>query len=221
MSKMLDRHRAQVIGCGLALSLLGGLVVAPAILDTKQSSALQVTGANGVDPQTLDWQAAKDDIPPLPDCSLARPENCTIVHGTGQHVLLLGDSNARMYIPTFTTIANREHLTLSVAAAPLCPWQEHLFYLIGIPDCRPVQRDWYGGLIDNLKPDVIIAVDRPMDDPASATIVVTPQGQLSPGADGYDEALRDLVPVRALPDSREGGRKVVIVEPIPDRAEGR
>ena len=124
-----------------------------------------------------------------------------------------------MYIPTFTAIANREDLTLSVAAAPLCPWQEHLFYLIGIPDCRPVQRDWYGGLIDNLKPDVIIAVDRPMDDPASATIVVTPQGQLSPGADGYDEALRDLSSA-SLARLREGGRKVVIVEPIPIAQKG-
>ena len=102
----------------------GGLVVAPAILHTKPES-------------TFDWESAKKDVPPLPACSLADTAGCTVVHGSGQHILLLGDSNARMYIPTFQKIAEKEGLTLSVAAGPLCPWQQGLFYLIGDASAGP------------------------------------------------------------------------------------
>jgi hypothetical protein len=133
-SPWLDGFPKQVAATGLALSLIGGLVLVPRILRTNGSVAAH----------SLDWKAAKDDIPALPDCSLANVERCTIVHGSGQHVLLLGDSNAWMYIPTLQKIAQQDGLTLSVAAGPLYPWQRGLYYLIGIQDCPPKHRDWYG-----------------------------------------------------------------------------
>ena len=39
-------------------------------------------------------------------------------------------------------------------------------------DCRPRHDDWYGGLVDKLQPDVIVLVDRPIDDPANAPQVI-------------------------------------------------
>jgi peptidoglycan/LPS O-acetylase OafA/YrhL len=213
-SRRLDGYPRQVIGAGLVLSLLGGLVVAPAILHTSHGSSLAVSGPNGVDVHTLDWQAAKNDIPALPTCSLASTASCTIVHGAGQHVLLLGDSNARMYIPTFQKIAERENLTLSVAAAPLCPWQLDLYYLIGGEDCSPIRADWYGGLVDALKPDVVVMVDRPIDDPANAAAIVSPQGTFAPDAKGFAAALQETSR-KSLNLLATPGRKLVIVEPIP------
>ena len=44
------------------------------------------------------------------------------MHGTGRHVLLMGDSHAEMLIPTFTEIAQPENLTLSLAVTAGCPW---------------------------------------------------------------------------------------------------
>ncbi len=213
-SKFLDGYSRQVIGAGLALSLLGGIIVAPAILNTKAGSSLTVAGANGVDVHTLDWKAAQKDVPPLPNCSLATIVSCTIVHGTGQHILLMGDSNARMYIPTFQKIAQQENLTLSVAATQLCPWQRDLFYLIGGDTCRPVRADWYGGLVDALKPDVIVVVDRPIDDSANAAAIISPKGTFQPDAPGFEAALDSSSRV-SLNLLSSGGRKIVIVEPIP------
>ena len=159
LSGVLDGYPNQVIAAGLTLSLLGGLVVVPAILHQKHTSVLKAT--KGVDPTKLDWRSAKDDIPPIPDCSLAKASSCTVIHGTGTHILLLGDSNARMYIPAFRRIARNEGLTLSIATYPVCPWQRDLYYFKGVRDCEAKKKDWYGGLLDVLDPDVIVVANRP------------------------------------------------------------
>jgi len=214
LSHALDARRLQVIGAGLALSLLGGIVVAPGILSLRDETTLRATGVDGGDPAVLDWQAAKKDNPPLPKCSLEELVTCTVVPGVGPRVLLLGDSNARMYIPTFTKIAEREHLELSVAVAPLCPWQRGLNYLKGGAACRQIQDDWYGGLIDRLDPDLIVVAHRPVDDPANPVPIATPDGAFAPGSVGYDAALRQ-VSTEALAILGRGGAQVVIIEPIP------
>jgi peptidoglycan/LPS O-acetylase OafA/YrhL len=203
-SPWLDRFPKQVIAIGLALSLIGGLVLAPAILHTSRGGA----------GQALDWKAAKDDIPPLPACSLGNVAGCTIVHGPGQHVLLLGDSNARMYIPAFQKIAETEGLTLSVAAGPLCPWQQALYYLIGVQDCQPKHRDWYSGLLDQLRPDVIVMVDRPIDDMTNAPTMISRGRTFRPGDDGFEQALTDPS-AGSIAKLQADGRKLVIIEPIP------
>jgi hypothetical protein len=213
-SPRLDRYALPVIACGLALSALGGLVVVPAILGTKHSSTLVARGSGQVDPTALDWRAAKDDIPPLPECTLDHPSSCTIVRGTGPHILLMGDSNARMWIPTFSRIAQREHLSLSVAAAPLCPWQRGLYYLLGIDTCKARQADWYGGLLDELDPDIVVVADRPIDDPANAVAVGNVFGAQQPGASGF-EPLLQRTSAKSIDALRADGRKVVILEPIP------
>jgi hypothetical protein len=200
-----------VIAAGLTLSILGGLVIVPSILDTKHASALKI---NGVDPASLDWHAARLDIPADPDCSLKQLSVCTVVHGTGKRMLLLGDSNARMFIPTFEAIAERENLTLSVAVYMLCPWQIGLYFPTGINDCKARKDQWYGGLVDALKPDVIVVADRPIDDPASLVGMQTPQGLFRPGAAGLQPALRAAM-VRSLSLLRKDGRKIVMIDPIP------
>jgi peptidoglycan/LPS O-acetylase OafA/YrhL len=212
LSRVLDKYPNPVIAAGLTLSLLGGLVIVPAILDQKHSSVLKAT--NGVDPTKLDWRAARADLPASPDCSLANVASCTVLHGTRAHILLLGDSNARMYIPTFRRIAEREDLTLSIATFPLCPWQEQLYYLIGVNDCRARKDDWYGGLVDELDPDVIVVANRPIDDPADAAGVITPEGYLKAGSDAIEPQVRDLTR-QSIASLRNGGRKLVIIDPIP------
>ena len=145
-SPRLDRYPMQIIAAGLTVSILGGLVVVPSILDTKHASVLRV---NGFDFTSLDWRTARDEVPAVPDCTLEDTASCTIVHRTGAHILLLGDSNARMYIPTFTAIAKRENLTLSIAVYPLCPWQQDLYFVSGgSAACKPKEAQWYGGIVD-------------------------------------------------------------------------
>ncbi len=210
-SPRLDRYPLQVIAVGLTLSILGGLVVVPAVLNTKHASALSI---NGVDPTTLDWRAAARDIVKPPDCTPENIKSCTIVHGTGAHILLLGDSNAMMYIPTFTAIAKGDNLTLSVAVYPLCPWQQDLFFLIGVNPCKQRKVPWYGGVIDKLDPDVIFVADRPIDDPAYPTAVFTSGASFKPTAPGFLPAFQRAT-TQSLVRLEKPGRKIVIIQPIP------
>jgi hypothetical protein len=202
-SRWLDLRPSAVIAGGLAISLVSGLVLVPVVL--------------GVAPETpidVDWRAAKDDNPPLPDCGPDDIAGCTVVHGPGPHVLLLGDSNARMYIPAFTELARQADLTLSVGVGPLCPWPRGLYYLKGGPDCRTNKAFWYGALMDEVDPDLVVLGQRPIDDPANSAGVFAPAGRFDPGSPGYDAAVEEVVrsTVAAL---RADGRAVVMIEPIP------
>jgi peptidoglycan/LPS O-acetylase OafA/YrhL len=201
-SPRLDRFPKQVIASGLAISLIGGLVLIPAILHTSGNS--------------LDWQAAKNDIPALPDnCSLANTAGCILVHGTGPHILLLGDSNARMYIPTFESIARKNGYTLSVASAPLCPWQEGLvYYIIGDDACQPKHQDWYGGLVDKLHPDIVVLVDRPIDDMTNAAAITASGKAYKPDNKNFEKVLTNES-ASSIAKLEAPGRQLVVVEPIP------
>ncbi|MCU1353546.1 MAG: acyltransferase [Acidimicrobiales bacterium] len=208
-SVRLDALRTQVIAGGLAVSVVSALVLAPAILATKADGG--ITSASAA---SLDWRAAKRDVPALPDCQGSRPASCTIAVGRGPHVLLMGDSNMRMFIPTFRQIAARGDLTLSVAVTSQCPWQRNLFYGIGVASCRAHQADWFARIVVGLDPDIIVLSHRPMDDPADPVALFTPGSRLPFGSPDYFGTVRDLS-ARTLATLRKEGRKLVIIEPVP------
>ena len=207
-SGRLDLRPAPVIVAGLVISIVSGLVLVPAVLGTKDATSSDV-----------DWETAQDDNPPLPDCEPDDVAGCTTVRGAGDHLLLLGDSNARMYIPAFTEIAEREGLTLSVAVQPLCPWPRSLFFLTGGDQCRAHRMFWYDQLIGQLDPDVVVLAQRPLDDPASPVAVFAPGGRFEYSDAGYDEALASVTRA-TVADLRADGRQVVLLEPIPIAAAG-
>ena len=60
-------------------------------------------------------------LPSSRNCYDKPVTDCTLVHGTGPHILLIGDSHAGMLIPAFVAIAQREHLTLSVSTDAAVP----------------------------------------------------------------------------------------------------
>jgi hypothetical protein len=157
-------------------------------------------------PPALDAQTATEDLP-LIECYGKPVEDCTKVAGTGQSILLIGDSHAAMFIATFRKIAVQDHLTLSLAVRGLCPWQRNLyapasvigdmvaggFQGVSNRDCEAFKDDLYTRVIPALDPDIIIAVDYAdaYADPARATI----------------ETVRPLV---------RDGRKVILVEDPPN-----
>jgi hypothetical protein len=85
---------------------------------------------------------------------------------------------------------------------------------VGVRDCRTRKDDWYGGLVDELDPDVIVVSNRPIDDPSNPTSIVTPVGSMSRDAAEFASEFRDLTE-QSLTRLRHGGRRVVIIEPIP------
>ena len=220
-SPFLNRSFAPVIAAGLGLSLLGGLVLAPAIVRThadQTRAGMVSTATGGRVPTDIDWTAVLADRAHPPACLRADPTRCTVVEGTGPRILLMGDSHAAMLSPAFTELATRRGDQLLLAITNSCPWQDGLVFTG--PDqqqatCRRHKADWAEGVIPALDPDVIVVVGRSFDDPANAMALVTEHGgTLDPHGVGYDEAVRSATEA-TLARLTRGDRKVVIIEPVP------
>jgi peptidoglycan/LPS O-acetylase OafA/YrhL len=229
ISALLDRHRRAVIAVGLATSITAALLIIPAITKpttntTATAANLTTTGFTPV-PKDLDFAKLRVDYPPLPNCLDKPPEACTLVHGTGAHVLIIGDSHAAMLIPTLTAIAQTENLTLSVDVLGVCPWQRNLYVVqyqaegeeAHSQGCGQFKNDMYDRVIPALNPDIIITMNRSYELPNQPVAYIgDDHAPLTNGSPAYNELLE-----RTTRDSvaqlRAGNRRVVLVEPIPYR----
>ena len=213
-SEWLSRYRVQVVAVGLMVSAVGGLVVAPAILETDAAVSSVGSGAKA---QKLDIRDALA-VPPLPDC-LGKPvRKCTVTSGTGLHVVLMGDSNARMWIPAFAEIAKQESWTFSVAALSECPWPRGLRYGQSNQqiraNCLRHQEDWYRRVVPELHPDILILAHELFDGPIFRSQMVLPDGGIGPtDSPSFEKKVFALTrsSIRLLQAS---ARKIVILEPI-------
>lgn len=211
-SRWLDRYRLPVIAVGLAISMVAGLLVLPAILTPDSGS---ISGGTGV---ALNWQKARFDIPKLVDC-LGKPVTaCEVVHGSGKRILLVGDSNARMWIPTFTAIARRRSMSLAVAAFPDCPWQRGLQYDFGpriVDPCKKHQDDWYQRVVPQYAPDIVVLVHEGFDDALHPLNMKAPDGRpILLTSPTYESKIASLAG-SSLQALRAPGRTVVMLESIP------
>lgn len=214
ISRALDRYRLPVIAIGFATSIVIGAVAVPPLLDAgrTQVSALAASSGRKSGVVLLDWKVARSDKPVIPDC-LGRPaRDCTIVRGDGAHVLLIGDSDARMWVSALEQIARRLSLTFSVAVADACPWQLGLYYSNSSAECRTRQVDWYDRVVPDLDPDVVIVADRALDDPVFDAQTITPLHYTSSAT--YERALDDVT-TRSIRRLSAPGRKIVVLEPTP------
>jgi peptidoglycan/LPS O-acetylase OafA/YrhL len=219
-SRLLDRHRRAVIATGLAVSFVAALVLIPAIVDTANAKAptigSSVTKGFTPIPANLDWKGATASPKDFHNC-LGKPSSrCTIMRGTGPHVLLIGDSHAQMLLPALEAIADREHLTLSVAVSGACPWQRDLYIRqIVNAACKAVKEDTYNRVILELHPDIIIVMNLGYEDPVLGfyPLLLEQNGRVANTSEpnGWPETTT----VRSLAELRGDDRKVMMIEPIP------
>ena len=228
VAKVLDRHRRTVIAVGLVASITGALVVIPTITNPKPSSAavasldITTTGFTPV-PTGVDWTAVRSDYPSLPTCLGKPASDCTIVRGTGPHIMLIGDSHAGMMIPALTAVAKKENLSLSGSIHLACPWQRDLYALPAVVPqqrmkaCQEAREDTYNRVIPELKPDIVVVMNQSYEDPAYGTGYLGPDRQaLQNGSPEYNSWLEQTT-TDSLAQLRADGRKVVIIEPAPRR----
>jgi peptidoglycan/LPS O-acetylase OafA/YrhL len=218
-SRRLSGLKVPVIAIGFAASIVFGLFVMPAILDPGSGSITAATGSAAASPglRLLDWRDAKEDVPELPDC-LGKPvDACTVVRGTGKQVLLMGDSNAQMWIPAFTEIAEQRGWHLSVASYPTCVWQQDLQVLYTtLAACQAHQRDWYARVVPKVDPDLLVLTHHSLDEPRNPLAFVTPDFDwLRPETPGFEAELQKRTET-ALTQLERPGREIVLIEPIPD-----
>ncbi|MGQ0830585.1 MAG: acyltransferase family protein [Microthrixaceae bacterium] len=219
-SPRLTTRRRTVVVLGLGTSVAMGLLVAPFLfrqhMDEQPVDVVQGTsvGATRV-PEDLDWRGAQQDSADFPTCTADTSADCTLVTGKGPHILLIGDSHARMYIPMLTALAKDLDLTFSADVAPACPWQEGLQYRRSQKECRDHQADMYPGVVDRLDPDVVVVANRSFDAPGSPLFVSDQElGELPPGSKAYLDSVRARTSA-TIKRFRDAGRRVVILEPVP------
>ena len=216
--RLLDGYKVPVIAVGLTISLVAGLVVIPAIMQPSDDAIAASVAASSGGKVRLDWKAALDDLPVRPDCYGRDLAPCTLVHGKGPTILLMGDSHAGMWLPTFTAIAQSHAMTLVLATYPDCPWQFGLQYKLrtSITDaCRLRQQDWYRRVVPTVAPQIIVLAHIAYDDPGEPKAMTLPSGDVIHSRDDDYTARMDEISAAALHRLASPGRKIVVLEPIP------
>jgi hypothetical protein len=121
-----------------------------------------------------------------------------------------------MLRPTMEEIAERRGYALSAAAVNGCSWHLGLAWAGATPaeqqQCFDVQRDWYGRILTEVDPELVVVIQRAIDDP-DRPMEFTGDG---PELQGLSQT--ELIAQTAdasLAAFREAGVPVAIVESIP------
>jgi len=194
-SRALDRWRLQTIVAGIAVCVIAAVAVVPPVLNSNRRPALAAAGVgstrlpqlahvgakkggrslirssgHGRKVPKLDWAALESDYGPQHTCTAQDPQQCIVVHGSGPHILLVGDSNARMMAPTLIRLARERGFTFSLNIMSGCPWQAQETNYARPPSeqaaCTAERDVWYRDVLPKLHPDVVILVSFARDDQA-------------------------------------------------------
>jgi hypothetical protein len=118
----------------------------------------------------LNWAALESAVGPQHTCTAQDPKQCVVVHGGSPHILLVGDSNARMLAPALIRLARDRGFTLSLNIMSGCPWQAQETNYARPPSeqaaCTAERDVWYRDVLPKLHPDVVILVSYARDDQA-------------------------------------------------------
>jgi SGNH domain (fused to AT3 domains) len=166
--------------------------VVPAILESERRPALVATSATpkqpapeapGRDedgkerdkaksapaslPDDVDWKKVDEDKGRELSCDSGSPKDCTVVEGSGPHVLVVGDSHARMMSEMFIELAKDHDLTMSFNIVAGCMWQENLKNVQSPKSrqeqCTQARVGWYDDVLPELDPDVVVLAQLPRD----------------------------------------------------------
>ncbi len=181
-AKRLDRFPWQTALVGVACSALVAVTLVPWALKRDRPPALvaaqQAPGQGAVAttteqakpeklPEKVDWKAVDQDTGQEHSCTVEDPDGCIVHRGQGPHILLIGDSHARMLSRMFTKLAEDQDFTLSMNVVAGCPWQENLKNLQSSrtrqQQCTDARVGWYDKVLPKLKPDLVVLVESPRD----------------------------------------------------------
>ena len=218
-AKVLDRFPWTVVATGLGTSVLVAVLVLPPILHSTVRPAVgdpeagdlsalaeQAAWADDPVPAGLDLSAALADVPDAGSrCTPDDLEACVRVTGDGPRVLLVGDSQAAMFVTAFASLAREHDLTFMTNIVRGCGWQADL-----VPGCSAELDAFYNDVLPALDVDVVVAVSlsrgEPVwqerlagpDRPAGETLAQLHLRTASETADDIDDAGARLVMVKAL-----------------------
>lgn len=229
-SRRLDAFPRIVIAGGLVAGVLLALLFVPQLLrsdyepvvsggsDTRVVLNERQEERFGAVPEDIDWEEVDQDRGDMgPTCIDAPVEECILVEGSGAHIHLIGDSHARMFMPTFLEIAREHDLTLSAAPILGCPWQLGLVETNKSEEqtdrCLSQKEDQFGRVIPELQPDIVFVASVSRDDPNAEKLSET----MEVGVKGYvggEEAFQEATD-RSVQKIVDAGPRLVLLEPLP------
>lgn len=219
-TEWLNPRPSAAIVSGVAIAVVSGLLIAPALLESERkpsiipisSPAAAPTGTNVQPvPTDIDWEAFTA-VSREPPCERADATDCILSTGSSGTMLLIGDSFARMFIPTFQFIAQQRDLELAAAISTSCPWMESALpnETVGQKRCTDVRQLLYDYQLDILDPDIIVLIGYPYS--------LWPPGLTSTNPDLADipmpEILETLV-TNSITTLTADARRLVFIEPTP------
>jgi peptidoglycan/LPS O-acetylase OafA/YrhL len=125
-------------------------------------------------------------------CTLSDTTRCIAHHGSsGLHVMLVGDSHARVFAPSLERIAEERDFTLSYSMVASCPWQGKVVSKWATADersdCLRARSALYGGLLQAMDVDVVVLAELPRASSAWRDRLVSTTGS-SVGLDALNRA---------------------------------
>jgi hypothetical protein len=208
-SPVVDRLRFNPAVIGVATSAIVAVTLVPWVLHQDRRPAVASLsastpvsfaddGKSHPVPAGVNWAAVSKNVGPTGTCGADNVAECTVVHGSGPHVLLIGDSQAQMLVPMFEKLATVHDFTLSLNVVAGCPWQEGLINLNQAPSgraaCAKARVGWYDNVLPKLHPDVVVLLDRPRDDAKEwASILKRRDGRTQPLPQATYETSRDTL----------------------------
>lgn len=178
-SRRLAPHPRLVAIGGLAVSVVAALLVVQPVLSVDRRPAVAAStespGLREVQaaarvlqrpvPRGLDLVGALADVPRSGGiCTVDDLHACRRVEGAegGLRVVLVGDSQAAMFVEAFVRLAQDRGWTLHTSVAKACSWQQGLQNEVSPPAdqarCRSARADFYADVLPRLQADVVVAI---------------------------------------------------------------
>jgi peptidoglycan/LPS O-acetylase OafA/YrhL len=192
-AKRLDLFPWPVVGAGLTASVLAAVLVLPPILHADVRPVLANPSAGDLSaiaadaawveepvPADLDLAAALADVPDAGvPCTAEDLEVCVRVSGSGPRILLVGDSQAAMFVDALEALADEHDFTLLTNIVRGCGWQAGLVQDASPEEqaaCTASRETFYADVLPQLDVDAVMTVSLARADDSWSTKLSDPEG---------------------------------------------
>ena len=210
------RFQLASISTGVVASVLVATLVVPAVFDRSDAESnlmATATASVGGTPAQVDVAAEKRQSDKFDVACMLSGELCQVRRGTGQTVLLLGDSHAGRAAAMVLPVADAHDLSFYASSRPGCPWVRSIAFT-NADACFAGQDELFDEALPSLDPDIVILVHRPILDRTNPIAIV--DADLGPvTAEPERERLLAERTEETIRQLRSSGVLVVIIEPVP------
>lgn len=129
----------------------------------------------------IDWAHVDVHLGPVVRCPADHLRPCHDQPGSGTRVLVVGDSQTQMLVATLRRLAAQHDWDLWLNEQPGCPWQTGLvnekLTAAAQEHCVESRGAWYTSALPRIRPDVVVMLARPRDDPSVWKGLIERQGR--------------------------------------------